>query len=346
MTSKSSKLALKLSISSKRVFYELIYSARFIIIPKVKIATPFIPNLDFLSLDHVILIKTNMPWSNYHSHTYYCDGKLSPKAYIKEAIEIDVISYGFSSHIPVPFENLWSMKKEKLQSYFDEIEDVKKQFGNELQIYTSLEVDYIPNVIGPAFPEVQKLPLDYTIGSVHYIDQFEDGTPWEIDGQTAVFEKGLSEIFKGKIKSTIQRYYELTRQMIAEGNVDIVGHLDKIKMHNEKKPFFSEDSGWYQSEMSKTLEVIADSGAILEVNTRGVYKKQASTTYPSPEFLRRAKAMNIPITLNSDCHTPLEMTGYFPQACRMLKDIGFTHLMVLLDGNWEKVPFKPNGLQL
>jgi len=43
----------------------------------------------------------------------------------------------------------------------------------------------------------------------------------------------------------------------------VVGHMDKIKMHNSAKPYFSEEDPWYRAQVEETLDLVARTGCIL-----------------------------------------------------------------------------------
>jgi histidinol-phosphatase (PHP family) len=96
--------------------------------------------------------------------------------------------------------------------------------------------------------------------------------------------------------------------------------------------------------MDDVLDTIARRGAILEVNTRGLYQKKSPTPYPSPWVLERALQKNIPITLSSDTHHPDDITNRFEDTAALLAGIGFKTLMVLHDGSWQPFPFNTNGI--
>ena len=62
-----------------------------------------------------------MSWTNYHSHTNYCDGTNTPEDYIRKALELEMPTYGFSSHAPIPFFDCkWAMKMDDLEGYCGE----------------------------------------------------------------------------------------------------------------------------------------------------------------------------------------------------------------------------------
>lgn len=285
-----------------------------------------------------------MAWTNYHSHTNYCDGTDSPENYIRQALELNMSVYGFSSHAPVPFFDCkWTMKLDELEGYVDEVYRLKQKYEERIEILLSLEVDYIPDKMGPTADFLQTAGLDYTVGAVHFVDAFTGGKGWEIDGPLAVFKKGLYEIFDGDVKTAVSRYFELIREMIEEDCPDVVAHLDKVKMQNLREHFYSEDDTWYRDEVMNTLEVISKSDTVMEVNTRGLYKKRATETYPSRWILDEALTLDIPVHISSDAHTPGEILGEFESAARTLLNVGYNSCVILMDGEWQEVGLTVNG---
>jgi histidinol-phosphatase (PHP family) len=279
-------------------------------------------------------------WSNVHTHRDFCDGKETMAAYASKANEQEMLSLGFSSHAPLPFECKWCMQEDKLDAYLRDIDELKKAFP-QVAFFKGLEVDYVPNLISPRQFEGQ---LDYTIGSIHFVDCLSDGRHWEIDGLHAVFLEGLAQLFDGNIRTAVSRYYQLTRDMISDSCPTIVGHLDKIKIQNIEEKFFSEDDPWYQYEVRETLATIASHGLIVEVNTRGIYQKKSPTTYPSPWILSLICEMDIPITLSSDAHHPDDLTNRFGETARLLQAIGFKTISVLHESKWLPFLFNEHGI--
>lgn len=285
-----------------------------------------------------------MTWTNYHNHCKYCDGVEEIEIHIQHAIIEGVVSLGFSSHSPVSFENKWSMEEKDIPAYLKDIQAAKEKYSGQIEIYKSLEIDFFPGQSGFINKWTQDLNLDYSIGSVHFVDAFEDGMPWEIDGPLMTFEKGLEEIFDNDMRKVLEKYFEYTIQMLEKDCPTILGHVDKIKMQNHHRFFFGENETWYQDLLKHTLEVAAKSGVIAEVNTRGLYKKRASETYPGELGLRLLKEFGIPICLNSDAHHPKEIIGEYKDTAVLLKNLGFKELMVLKNNSWQAMPFDENGI--
>jgi histidinol-phosphatase (PHP family) len=281
-------------------------------------------------------------WANYHTHTAYCDGKTPVTDCVRQALALNMVSLGISSHAPLPFDCKWCMKPNALGAYLSDLDAARQQYPG-IDIYKGLEIDFIPGVISP---DTFRNQLDYTIGSIHFVDQFADGRRWEIDGLHSFFLEGLEAIFRNNIEAAITRYYHLTREMVRTACPDVVGHLDKIKIQNTTDKLFSESDAWYRREVNDTLDVIAAAGAVLEVNTRGIYQKKSTTTYPGPWVLEMAFQKHIPITISSDAHHPDDLTNQFQETATLLADIGYRHLSLLRNGSWQPIPFTPHGLDI
>src|SRR5258705_5662629 len=142
-------------------------------------------------------------WLNFHTHSTYCDGKSTIEEIVAKAHALQVGWLGFSSHAPLPFDCNWCMKREKLREYLNKIVTLKTS-ETGIQIFSGLEVDYIPRIIGPA--DFSK-ELDYTVGSIHFVENFSDGRKWEIDGPHPCFFELLAAICCNNITEAIIRYF-------------------------------------------------------------------------------------------------------------------------------------------
>ncbi|MBN3036249.1 MAG: histidinol-phosphatase [Bacteroidales bacterium] len=269
---------------------------------------------------------------NLHTHSHFCDGKEAPEAYVRKAIDLGFHTIGFSSHAPVPFENSFSLPEERVGEYASEIRRLQTEYSDKISVCLGLELDFIPGITRNFVYYRHMAGLDYAIGGVHLVKGTAGEGLWFIDGAWAeIYDSGLSEVFNGDIRRGVEAYYQQIMEMVSTQRPDIVAHLDKIKMHNRGR-YFSEDEPWYRELVWKTLRCIAGSGCIIEVNTRGIYKKRSPAFYPSPAILEQAYHLGIPVTVSSDAHRPEELDGYLIEAIQVLRDIGFRE-MVCFDGN-------------
>lgn len=271
---------------------------------------------------------------NFHTHTRYSDGSDEPATYVKEALAQGFSVLGFSDHSPLPFPNSFALKWDQVKNYCKEVTALK-QFDPSLTILLGMEVDFIFDSDNPPTIFRQQYPLDYLIGSVHLVQEPGMEERWFIDGpEVKSYDDGLARLFGGDARRGVTAYYRQIQEMINTLQPDIIGHLDKIKMHNKGR-FFSEDEPWYQALIDDTLALIRNAGCMVEVNTRGVYKKRSDSLFPGPVVLKKMGQLGIPVVIASDAHKPHELSLHFSKAEHHLKELGFTSRRVFTAGGWS-----------
>ncbi len=285
-----------------------------------------------------IVIDWDLIRFNYHTHTRFCDGKEDPEQYVLEALRQGMHSLGFSAHSPLPFDTPFAIHWDEVEEYCRTILELKQKYADRLPVYLSLEIDYIPG-ISENFDHLRSThPLDYTIGSVHLVRPDDREGLWFIDGpMPEIYDSGLKDLFDNDIRRAVSTYYHYVSQMISSQRPTIIGHMDKIKMHNKGR-HFSEEEPWYVQLVEETLDTIQSAGGIVEVNTRGVYKKRSADLYPGRWVLQKIKQRKIPVTISTDAHRPEELTACFDETVKILTEIGFKSVMYLEDGIWEEYP--------
>jgi len=282
---------------------------------------------------------------NLHTHTRWSDGSSEPEQYIGEALRQGFSVLGFSDHSPVPFPNSFALKEENLPLYCRAILDLKKKHNNPLsaektiEILCGLEIDFIPGLTTSIEDIQRNYNFDYTIGSVHLVRNESKEGLWFIDGpDISIYDAGIQQVFGGNGREAVTDYYRQLQEMISgKSNPDIIGHLDKVKMYNRGR-YFSEHDPWYVNLIDETLDLISESGAVVEVNTRGLYKKRSDTFFPGPEVLKRILALNIPVTVSSDAHKPEELSLQFEEAKSALRNLGFkVQWMLTAKEGWKEI---------
>lgn len=274
---------------------------------------------------------------NLHTHSNFCDGTGEPEEYVKSALEKGFHTIGFSSHAPVPFKNKFAIKDDqKLGEYCTTIRNLQIKYKDQISIRLALEIDYIDGITRDFKAFIESCRLDYTIGSVHLVKSGNDNRLWFIDGPKAEsYDEGLINIFGGDIRLAVTTYYNQVSSMIRTQKPDIIGHFDKIKMHNQDR-YFLEDEIWYRELVMDLMETIKEAGSIIEVNTRGIYKKRSNDLFPGQWILKEILKKNLPVTLNSDAHRPEEIDGYYAEAMQILRSIGFKSLVYFDEDGWKE----------
>jgi histidinol-phosphatase (PHP family) len=275
---------------------------------------------------------------NLHTHTHYSDGGKPPIDYVHEAISQGMQSLGFSDHSPLPFHNPFSIRTEQYPNYCNEIRNLKKQFANEISIYLGLEIDFIPGMSEDFISLKKTGKLDYVIGSVHLVGKGNQQNLWFTDGPyAATYDEGLLKFYSNDIRKAVKAFYDQTNQMIESQEMDVVGHLDKIKMHNQNR-YFTEDEKWYRELVMETLHLIKERNLIAEVNTRGIYKKRCDSLFPSTWIIQEMHRMQIPVLISSDAHQPDELLMLFAEAIDAIKMAGYRESMIFTKNGWHSMP--------
>jgi len=276
---------------------------------------------------------------NYHTHSSLCDGTGELRDYVEAAVKKGFRALGFSGHSPLPFPNDWTMDDEALSLYLNGVRELKRMYGEDIEIYLGLETDYLDTEHNPAQEIYHSLGLDYQIGSVHAIPDPKDGLFYSFDGPLDELNHLIHRTFDGSGKNLITGYYHQVRKMVEAGGFDILGHFDSIKKHNREVKFFSEEEDWYKEIVFDTLSAVAESGVILEVNTGGMSRNYTREPYPSKWIIRRCAELEIPIMLNSDAHRPDLLDYGFPETEKMLVSLGVSRGRILLDGSWKEISY-------
>ncbi len=281
-------------------------------------------------------------WANYHGHSHFCDGQGSPETYVKKAIELGMKSLGISSHAPVPFATDWNMEAARLPEYIQILSLLKQKYASQIEVLSSMEVDYIPNMAGPSHHRIVSAGLDYVVGSVHFVEAFADGTPFSIDDSTEDFCRGIDEIFGGDIQKAVERYFELQRKMLEDESPQILGHMDKIRLHNRNRFFFDEKAPWYVQQVHDTMNLAKEKGTVVEINTK--YYDRAGISFPSQDHYGWMARNNIPVTLSSDAHHPARLLSGFTEMSGLLKRSRIKKLWQFDNGKFSARKFDENGI--
>ncbi len=265
--------------------------------------------------------------SNFHTHSHYCDGKGTLRDYVERALALGFDRLGFSSHAPLPFPTNFALKQEDYKTYCAEVRQLQAEYAGRIELFLGLEIDYVRGLQEDFALIIEAGGLDYSIGCVHLVNTYEEPhNIWSIDGGNyEVYDEGLQRVFHGDIRRGVTAFFHQTNEMILRNHPTIVGHFNKIVMNNRNR-YFLETEAWYRDLAYETVQVIADSGCLCEVNTRGIYKKRHDDFYPSRDLLRYMNEKNIPVIVGIDAHEPANLSN-FEGAYDFLQSINYRNVV-------------------
>lgn len=258
---------------------------------------------------------------NFHSHTQFCDGRAAMSAFAKYAVDMKFAHYGFSPHSPVPFWSPCNMSQADVKPYLREVERLNKKYADSgTRFYASMEIDYLGSDWGPAIPYFAEMPLDYRIGSVHFIPT-RSGEMVDIDGSFSDFKVRMATKFDNDIRYVVETFYRQSSQMLRDGGFDIVGHFDKIGHNASSFQPGIEKEQWYVDLVNGLIDLIIEKGVIVELNTKAW--AQHGRMFPGEQWLDRLCQAGVPVVVNSDAHYPDLINASRYDGFDMLRKHGF-----------------------
>jgi histidinol-phosphatase (PHP family) len=262
---------------------------------------------------------------DYHTHHYRCghaEGQLDE--YVEAAITIGLDEIGLSDHSPIyhfgddphPLPRT-AMSQHELPNYMDEINAVRKRFAGRMIVRLAVESDYVLGWDQHYRQLWRQYPLDYVIGSVHWLDKW------------SIFSR---ELPAGRTADDVYKEYLLTTQAAARsGAYDVIGHLDCLKTVGHI-PDFS-----ITPLVEQTVRVIAESNVAIELNTSG-WRKSVADCFPRAELLACCQHYGVPVTLSSDAHAPGLVGSGFERAVALLREVGYKQLATFVQRERRMVP--------
>jgi histidinol-phosphatase (PHP family) len=232
--------------------------------------------------------------------------------------------FGFSGHTYVPAEN-FGVKDEA--AFVAAVRALAKQYEGKMHIYAAMEHDYY-------FPVQNRAALDYIVGSVHEIQDSATGRRYVIDALKSDLVRCKNEMFGGDGAAMTRRFYALTAENALRCRPQIIGHFDLIVKNNALGDVFSEDSQAYRMAALEALHACAETDAVFEVNTGGMYRGYRNAPYPARFLLEELRTLGVPITLNADAHDTAGLTYAFAETRDFLRDVGFRSVVSLRNGRW------------
>lgn len=256
---------------------------------------------------------------NLHSHTQYCDGHASMEEMALAAKKAGMNHFGFSPHSPIPIASPCNMQREMTQPYLDEVNRLRTLWPSGPSLYAAMEIDFISPDFGPHVDWIQRLPLDYRIGSVHFVPN-QDGIPIDCDGNAQRFMCNLHDGYRDDIRYVVEKFYEQTLFMLERGGFDILGHFDKIAQNAIHADPEIENRHWYESLIDDVVTLAAANGVTVEINTK--YINDKGRFFPHRRWWKKLKDAKVNLAVNSDAHWPQKIAEGRTQAFSFLEEDG------------------------
>jgi histidinol-phosphatase (PHP family) len=281
--------------------------------------------------------------ANYHTHCDFCDGRTSAADMASAAAAAGYRVLGFSSHAPLPFPGDGNLELSRLGEYRDEIRRLGREWAPAgLEVLLGLEIDWIPGLCSPRDEVFAKAGLDFSIGSIHYVELPGSGR-FAVDHDLGMVLERLAA-FEGEDagRAMYENYYRRLSELIEAGGFDILGHFDLVKKNNGAVPggrgrLFDESSPAYLDAALRAASLLRGRDVVAEINVGGMSRGKVKEPYPSLPILRELRASGVRITFSADAHAPKHLGAHLDDAREIARAAGYTSVAVLSKGAWTEV---------
>jgi histidinol-phosphatase (PHP family) len=250
-------------------------------------------------------MSTRTAYTDYHVHTPLCRHAVgTPAEFAAAALQAGLSELGFADHNPMPekFDD-WRMDYLELPKYFEFVNDVRSA---GIIVRLGLECDYLSGFEWWIEKLAKEKEWDFLIGSVHYL-----GPGWDVDNP-----KHISRFESQSVDEIWDLYWQNYIRCIKSGLFDFVAHPDL------PKKFGHRPSGDLRRYYEPAVAALQQHGIAFEINTAGL-RKPVNEMYPAREFLELAVQAGVPVIINSDAHSPAELTEGFDLARKLATEVGY-----------------------
>lgn len=253
---------------------------------------------------------------NFHSHTQYCDGQASMEQMAKAAFEAGFKHWGFTPHSPTPFHTHCNMLQSDIPAYIAEAKRLKELYSGKMEIYTSLEIDYLSEQWSAKMPIFESLDLDYRLSSVHFVKSIDGEREADIACGPESFAQLMRTHYGNNLRYVVDEYFFRSKEMIQTGGFDILGHMDKIGLNASYIKPGIEQEPWYQRYIDDMIDLITATGIMVEVNTKAY--QRYNWLSPGVATCKRLKSAGVTLVVNSDAHFPELVNAGREEALRLI----------------------------
>ncbi len=259
--------------------------------------------------------------SNPHTHTTFSDGRDTPRRQVERALELGFRALGFSDHAVQRVDAFVGIPAGQEADYRREVRALQEEYAGRIRIFLGVELD-------SEFGLAARENYDYILLSDHYARRGDAHALVDCPTHRERVLAVRDAAYGGDGEAMAADYFSRLGARALEVRPAILGHFDIIKYFNAGGALYAPDSPRVRRAQREALEMVKQSGALLEVNTGGMARGYISEPYPSWELLRAWRALGGGVILGSDCHDARLMDFGFDEACAQLLAEGF-------DGVWE-----------
>ncbi|MCR5594530.1 MAG: histidinol-phosphatase [Lachnospiraceae bacterium] len=250
---------------------------------------------------------------NFHTHTYRCKHASGTEAdYIDKAYKLGFDRIGMSDHAPFMDQDYGlRMMYDEFDEYLEKIEECRIRYAGRMEVYKSIEIEYLPKYESYYEFLLNDKKLDYLILGEHFYMPDDNGV--------------YPNIFNPKCSDTYPDYAKGIKDGLDSGFFTYVAHPDLFTLG---------DFAWDKN-FDMAADIILDAAvkhnAILEINANGFrrgikeYPDGPRYMYPHRRFWEMVSKTELRVVVGADAHSPeLLWDDAMDIAYKWLDELGIT----------------------
>ena len=220
----------------------------------------------------------------YHMHTPRCSHATgTPREYIENAISSGMTHIGFSDHCPLMFEDgyqtSWKVPVEEGRDYCLEIAELRREYGEKIDIKIGFEMEYYADKFEDTFKKVLDYGAEYLILGQHFCMSEHEHPSY------------IHSCFETDSVERLKTYADVICEAMSRGVYTYVAHPDIFN--------FTGDEETYVKEMQRICEASVKYDTPLELNLLGI---REGRHYPKAIFWKLAGEIGCPVVFGTDSH--------------------------------------------
>lgn len=264
-------------------------------------------------------------YADFHTHTAFsgdCDTPV--RVQIERAASLGMKEFCITDHHDYDAGEGEDTFLLDFDTYFPTLKKLQQEYSGQIRVNIGIELG-LQTHIKEYLEELEpKLPVDFIIGSCHFIDRKDPYFPSFFEGRTE--------------QESYARYFEVSLNRVRNLSCyDVFGHLDYVVRYGPNKNRYYSFSA-YQEYIDPILKTLIEKGKGLECNTSGL-KHGLGHPNPTEDILRRYRQLGGEIlTIGSDAHAPRHIGYAFDRTGALLEACGFRYYTVFHNRKPEFLP--------
>lgn len=266
-----------------------------------------------------------------HTHTKYSKHATgSVSELVEAAIANGIKILTITDHAPFLIDTNNRLLESEIDSYAKDILLAQQAYNSDIKILYGMEFDYSFRYSRYVEKLIRNLDLDFSIGSVHYIET-KNGrvNNWDIS--------------KLNTKEYCALYFESLEELIDTKLFNSLGHVDSILRGGVSEQYF-----W--SYLKKLIPKIKRVNLSYEVNCSGIFKSMLcqetgaiiknGAAFPNFNLIKMLAELGIDFTIGSDAHKPEHVGRGLQSTIKELRNIGINSLFYYERGEKKEFNIK------